>query len=290
MTSAEHAPIVAAVDGSANGLDGVRWAASAGSRQGRTVEIVSVVDEPVALHYGEEVNTAQAYTEASREFAETALEIAKSTALEVAPALPVDTAVLDGRPALVLRDLTGKAQTLVMGRRGLGEVEALLLGSVSADVSAHAQCPVVVVPENPTTTGPVVVGVDGSEISAGATVAAFAIADELDVDLIAVHSYVDAVPSLDLREEDKQSLVTAAQDLLDARLADLEKTYPNVTVDKVVSGNESASQILESADDAQLIVVGTRGLGGFTGMLIGSTSQAVLHAALCAVMVVPETN
>ncbi|WP_415031392.1 universal stress protein [Gordonia sp. (in: high G+C Gram-positive bacteria)] len=282
--------VVAAVDGSANGLDGVRWAATAAARQKRDLQIVSVVELPTAPHFGEVVNTAAAYTDASRAFAEEALDIAKNVAGEAAPGVAVDTAVLDGRPAAVLQELTATAHTLVVGRRGRGRVEALLLGSVSSHLAAHAECPVVVVPESPSTTGPVVVGVDGSELSAAAVDLAFQAANDLGAKLVAVHTYGDGVISQGLYEEDMGRIARAASAFLDSELAEGRAAYPKVAVETVVTGAESAEEILGAATDGQLVVVGTRGHGGFAGMLLGSTSQAVLHAAPCAVMVVPKAG
>lgn len=289
MTAPHDAAIVAAVDGSVNGLDGVRWAARVAAEQGRTLQVVSVVELPAGPHFGEAVNTAQAYTDAAREFAETALDIAASTAAEAAPGVSVDTAVLDGRPATTLTDLSEHAHLLVVGRRGLGKVQTLVLGSVSSHLAAHSQCPVVVVTETPPSSGPVVVGVDGSSVSAGALAAAFQSADALGAGLVVVHTFGDAVIK-GLYEEDKRRIAAAAAKLVDAAVAEGSAEHPGVAIDKVITDADAAEQILDTAQDAQLVVVGTRGHDGFAGMLLGSTSQAVLQVAQCPVMVVPAAD
>ncbi|GAA3042591.1 universal stress protein [Gordonia defluvii] len=263
----------------------MRWAAAAAARQGRTLQVVSVVELPSAPHFGEAVNTAQAYADAAREFAETALDIAVSVVREQTPDVTVDSVVLDGHPASALVELSQHAHTLVVGRRGQGKVQALLLGSVSSHVAAHAHCPVVVVAENPPTSGPVVVGIDGSPVSAAVTTAAFQLADELNAKLIAVHTYGDGVIAEGLYEQDKRPIARAAQKFLDAELAEGAAAHPSVEIEKVISEVGSAEEILDAAQGGQLVVVGTRGHDGFAGLLLGSTSQAILQLSPCPVMV-----
>lgn len=282
-------PIIAAVDGSDPALDAVRWAARAAAAQNRPLRIVSVV-EPPALAYGIGIPAAQAYADGSRAFAEGALDIALGEAREVAPGLEAAGEIIEGRPVLVLRQLSHRSHMMVVGRRGLGGVKGLLLGSVSSDLAAHAECPVVVVSDDPPTTGPVVVGVDGSPVSVQAVTEAFQVASALDAPLIAVHTYADypGISSFDLVEHGRQQLLDEARENLGSQLAGATEDSPDVAVETVVTMQPAAEQILESAEDARLIVVGSRGRGGFRSMLLGSTSQAILHVAACPVMIVPH--
>ncbi|MFC0315544.1 universal stress protein [Gordonia phosphorivorans] len=286
--STVNAPIVAAVDGSELALDGVRWAALAAQRENRPLRVVSVVEPPI-LQYGAAIAMAQAYTDAAKAFAEGALDIARDLIDEVAPGAETTAEVIEGRPALVLRELSSRAHTMVLGRRGLGGVTGLLLGSVSTDVAAHADCPVVVVPENPRDSGPVVVGVDGSPVSSAAIAAAFAQASFLQAPLIAVHTYGGNAGAayFDRLHAERQQLTDEAHEALGSQLAGALEDYPDVAVTTVVTTESAAHQVLESAAEAQLIVMGSRGRGGFRGLLLGSTSQAVLQVAPCPVMIVP---
>ena len=283
-----NAPIVTAVDGSALALDGVRWAALAAQRENRPLRVVSVVEPPI-LQYGSAIAMAQAYADASRAFAEGALDIARDVIGEAAPGVDATVEILDGRPALVLRELSSRAHLMVLGRRGLGGVTGLLLGSVSTDVVAHADCPVVVVPESPRTSGPVVVAVDGSPVSSAAIDAAFEQASFLQAPLIAVHTYGGNAGAayFDRLHDERQQLTDEAHEALGSQLAGALGDYPDVSVTTAVTTEAPATQILESAADAQLIVMGSRGRGGFRGLLLGSTSQSVLQVATCPVMVVP---
>ncbi|GAA3970311.1 universal stress protein [Gordonia caeni] len=284
-----NAPIVAAVDGSEPALNGVRWAAAAAARQNRPLLLVSVVSPPSIPQFGSAISQGQAYLDASRAFAEGALDVARQVAREEAPNVAESGEVVDGRPALVLRQLSSRAHLMVLGRRGLGGVRGLLLGSVSTDVSAHADCPVVVVPETPRTSGPVVVGVDGSPVSAAAIAEAFQQASMLGTVLVAVHTYggYAGVATFDRIEQGRRQLAEEARESLGSQLAGCLGDYPDVTVSSVVTMESPAEQIISSAADAQLIVLGSRGRGGFRGLLLGSTSQAVLHVAHCPVMIVP---
>ncbi len=283
-----NAPIMAAVDGSEHALDGVRWAARAAARTHRPLHLVSVVDRP-AFQFGEGIVTAQAFADASRALADGALDVARSVVSEVATDVETSGEIVVGRPALVLRDLTSRAHMMVLGRRGLGGVAGLLLGSVSTYVSSHASCPVVVVSEDPPTEGPVVVGVDGSPVSQAATEVAFAQASGLGVGLIAVHTYggYTGVQTFDVVQQGRQRIVDEARAGLGSRLAGCLGDYPDVEVQTVVTIEEPAAQLIEAASRAQLIVLGSRGHGGFRTLLLGSTSQAVLQVAHCPVMIVP---
>ncbi|MFC5099414.1 universal stress protein [Kibdelosporangium philippinense] len=74
--------------------------------------------------------------------------------------------------------------------------------------------------------------------------------------------------------------------MLGERLARWQEKYPEVSVDRIVAQDRPAHSLIEQARDAQLVVVGSRGRGGLAGLLLGSTSQALLQHAPCPVVVV----
>ena len=124
------------------------------------------------------------------------IEAAREIAKEVAPDLEIGHTVAEGSPIDMLLGLSKDATMIVMGSRGLGGLSGMVLGSVSAAVVAHASCPVVVVREDNAVTeqtkyGPVVVGVDGSDVSVKATEVAFEEAQARGAELIAVHTYLE---------------------------------------------------------------------------------------------------
>ncbi|MDI3313916.1 MAG: universal stress protein [Mycobacterium sp.] len=195
-------------------------------------------------------------------------------------------------PALV--DLSTKADMVVVGSRGQGAVKRVLLGSVSTGLVHHAHCPVAVIRDGvvPPPHGPVLVGIDGSPVSELATAIAFDEASWRGAELVALYAWTDAeVPDMANREwtgltrTSWSALRSEAEETLAERLAGWRDRYPDVTVHRVVVANRPAQHLLERADSAQLVVVGSHGRGGFAGMLLGSVSTAVVHAARTPVIV-----
>jgi nucleotide-binding universal stress UspA family protein len=182
---------------------------------------------------------------------------------------------------------------VVVGSRGLGGYAGLVVGSIAVAVATHGHCPVVVVrgadPQSePRQEGPVVVGVDGSATSRTAARFAFQAAALRNAPLVAVHAWSD-LPVTTVWELTTDWRTVQAQEsaALDQWLADGRALCPDVHVEHVVVRDGPARLLLEHARDAQLVVVGSRGRGGFRGLLLGSTSQALIHHATCPVAVVP---
>ncbi|WP_456789315.1 universal stress protein [Cellulomonas sp. P5_C5] len=195
--------------------------------------------------------------------------------------------------AAVLAEASKGARLLVVGSRGRGGFAGLLLGSVSVTVAAHAHCPVVVVrtppPAAEPSTRPVVVGVDGSPTSGSAVDYAFDQASRLGLPLVAVHAW--EMPNLfgpvpPWMPEEIEEIRMAEKAVLSEGLAGHMERYPDVSVTSMVHRGGPAHVLLAASEDAELLVVGSRGLGGFRGLLLGSVSQAILHHATCPVAVV----
>ena len=133
-----------------------------------------------------------------------------------------------------------------------------------------------------------VVGADGSPTSQAGIRFSFEAASLRDAPLVAVHAWSD-VPLPPSRELASSWDPVRQQELevLDQRLAESRALYPAVRVERVVVRDNPAHVLLDRAEDAQLVVVGSRGRGGFRGLLLGSTSQALIYHAACPVAVVP---
>ena len=290
--------IVVAVDGSEAASNAVVWAARAAAAHQRRLHIVTAVHIP-AFYYSEPY-LARSFQDELHDTARARLDSAQVLARQSADdnaAIEITTEELEGRPAPLLIDLSKQAWMVVLGSHGHGEITGLVVGSVTAAVAAHSECPVAVVrgrtlDGHPPTEGPIVVGVDGSESCKPAVAAAFEEAAMRGATLVAVNvwSDVSVQPSLGATPDDPHwsRIQTGEEVVLAERLAGWQERYPDVTVERVVARDRPVRVLSEYAEQAQLIVVGTRGRGGFKGMLLGSTSRAMLHTADCPVLSVPS--
>lgn len=292
LDSSEHA-IVAGVDGSASALHAVRWAAHEAARRGVPLRLLHVC-RLLPVRHPRQVAPPAEYRNAILDQGRHFLTEAEEAAWHAEPGLAVSTDMHDGIAADVLIRETRTARLVVLGSRGLGGFAAMLLGSVSIALAAHGHCPVVVVRSAddrtpPPETGPVLVGVDGSELSEAAIAFAFEAAAARGVPLIALHTWFDVdvaggwatIPgTIDWDYVQKQ----AAQALTTA-LAPWRGKYPNVEVRELVERERPTHALLRHGAGAALIVVGSRGRGAVTGLGLGSVSQALLHHAECPVAV-----
>lgn len=230
-----------------------------------------------------------------------ALDLARSLAGDLD--ITATTVVADQSAALVEASRT--AALLVVGSGGLGHVGGILLGATTGKVVSHSRCPVVVVPHDAPTpdaadpaTSPVLVGIDDEEHSRPAVEWAFAEAAVRSVGLTAVHAWwwgepaplATAAAPEDPEEwaDDWQSAADAQRVMMSEMLAGCRERHPDVEVDLQFVRGETTQVLRASSRDAGLLVVGTRGRGGFTGLLLGSVSARALHQSHCPVAVVPS--
>jgi nucleotide-binding universal stress UspA family protein len=289
--TAQQGPVVVGVDGSASATQAVRWAAREAGRRRAPLVLVHVWTAiPVApLHVGSLVPYHDALVEQGDQW----LEEAATAARDAAPGVVTSTQLVSGSAAGQLIDRSASAGLLVLGSRGLGGFAGLVVGSIAVALATHGHCPVVVVrgadPDTaPRQDGPVVVGVDGSPNSRAALDFAFEAAALRGAPLTAVHAWSD-LPVITVWEltTDWHLVQQNEAKALSQWLADGRALYPGVPVEQVVVREGPARILLEHARTAQLVVVGSRGRGGFRGLLLGSTSQALIHHAASPVAVVP---
>jgi nucleotide-binding universal stress UspA family protein len=187
-----------------------------------------------------------------------------------------------------LVEASDAADLLVLGARGTGGFEGLLLGSVSERVAQHATRPVAVIRASaPVSGGRVVVGVDGSTRSLGALRWAAAEARARESALDVVHAWklpMMTTPPPMATFSDLTVIEKVGREVLDAALAD--PALDGVEARPHLTNRSPAGALMELADGAGVVVVGTRGLGRVTGTLLGSVSQQLLHHAPCPVVVI----
>jgi nucleotide-binding universal stress UspA family protein len=265
--------ILAGYDGSARSARALSWAAREAAARG----------ESLAVCYAPETGPPSGLVLAHRG-GEQVLAQGVRLAQGAGAGIKVETLLADGPAAAALCEHSHRADLVVVGSHGLGGgVPGTLLGSVSSQVAEYAGGRVVVergrwravgqyVP------GPVVVGADGSIGSQAALRFAVEEAALRAAPLMVVCALADCPARLG----GEQQLQENVERLLDR----LEKEHPEVTVLRQITVGGPLSALLAAAHDAQMVVVGARGLGGVRGMRLGSTARGVLHHAPCPVGIV----
>jgi nucleotide-binding universal stress UspA family protein len=291
-------PIVVGVDGSPSSLQAALWAGDEAARRNLPLRIVHAIALP-RLAYGGGLGPPDRFTDALREDGQRWVAAAEAAVHEAHPELRIEIAPKSGNAIPFLIEESRTARLLVLGSRGLGGFTGMLAGSTAVALVAHGHCPVAVIrgrkaDEAPPSEGAVVVGVDGSPASESAVSLAFDEASVRGAELVAVHTWVefasDNVYAYARQFVMDWAVIEAREhEVLAERLAGWQEKYPDVAVRRVVSRDRPVRCLLENAEDAQLLVVGSRGSGGFTGMLQGSTSQALIYHAPCPLIVARPT-
>lgn len=285
---ATNLPILVAHDGSAEAGRALRWAAEESLRT-HVPLCVLMVDEvlpptwggvsgwaPMAGTLDVPVNDATALIDGVRK--------------DLADAGVGDARVVHRRGHVVdeLLRAADSASVIVVGSHGHGAAGEALLGSVSQHLARHASCPVVVVrePHDPHARR-IVVGIDGSRPSTEALELACRRAEETGETVVALHAWHVRVPSTDVWSSEPLAVETTERELLLAEcVAGVSTDHPDVMVEQRAVPVSPARALVDASAEASLVVVGSRGLGFFSGLLLGSVSQAVLHRAACPVLVV----
>jgi nucleotide-binding universal stress UspA family protein len=283
------APVVVGFDGSATAQSAVQYGAGEALRRGCDLWIFHAFGWPVILP-----PFHAPYDQHDRGPRVAMLDLLAQTARDVQvdhPHLSVTTRLVDGSPGGVLVGASRNSQLLVVGHRGLGGFSGLLVGSVAIQVAGHARCPVVVVRgDRPPDDAPVLVGTDGSPGAHTAVEAAFVQAQHRSVELVmAHHQLTRKSPAGAIATGDPPFWSTVGDPAAGAH--GVGARYPDVKYrTEVVPGDSVSTALIAIArrTSAGLLVVGSRGVGGFRGLVMGSTSRNLIEHAPCPVMVVPS--
>ena len=281
--------VVVGVDAtSAAGL-ALAWAADEAALRRLPLHVVLAVDAP-GLEGGSAELTSlwTSWGPAIRTVYATVLEEARDFAVGRHPELTVVAELADGSPVDVLRARAPGSAMVVIGSRHRGIVRDLLSReSVGEPLFTHAPCPVVVVraPELVTHAPPhVVVGVDGSAVSAEAVRFAFEEAAFREARLVAVSAWQPP----HLRDVSSEEVEDEVRRVLVESTAGWREKYPQVDLRHSVVRGHPVRVLSDAAQWAVVLVAGSRGLGGFSGLLLGSVGQGLMHRAPCPVVIVPH--
>jgi len=296
--------IVVAYDGSESAGTALDWAATEAQRRERPLTVLHVIDY-WSLVPGPVVLASWPATQASG-VGRLALEGA-DRARRLAPRVEVESLTRTGQAARTLIQISLEADLIVIGTRGHSNLSGAVLGSVAFAVAAHARCPVVVVRGDATLAPdahcPVVVGVDGSPGSMAALHYAADTAADAGASLIVAtvyrplssqgvagamsYGYAVATANPSAARPD----VSEIAEQIAAKAADqATRLHPQLDVRQHVVIGSTVGQLCTVTHRAGLLVVGSRGHGGFAGLVLGSVGHGVIHSSPCPVAVVHEPH
>lgn len=281
--AAKRPRLVVGVDGSPDADRALEWALTQARCLGCVVHVLHGTPAALAVDVAADVRADLA--EASRVVLDRARQLA-ATARDV----DVVTSEVATEGAAALVGASEGAWAVVVGARGHGRLAGALLGSVSQHVARHAASPVVVVREPADRSSrTVVVGVDAHGTSTHAVAFSLEVAESRSAPLLAVRAWQEPThrvapgpvpPGLTAERR------AAERDLLAHELAPSRSDHAGVVVSVDVVPGHPQRVLTDASQHAGLVVVGSRGRGGFAGLLLGSVSQSLLQHAVCPVAVV----
>jgi nucleotide-binding universal stress UspA family protein len=294
-------PVVVGLDGSSSARAAFAHAAWEAHRRGVPLRLVHAHSDPVYVPPGAYVmdSVAERYALASGRAVLAELELKAHMAY---PHLTVTASMVPGSAAGALVEESHDATLVVVGSRGLGGFEGLLLGSVGTQLAAHSRAPVIVIRPagEPGHLGvgpphlPVVVGVDGVPESEAALAFAFDEASARGVPLVALYAWwMLPVANLGPTNRWHYDLLEAEEEahrLLSEAAAGWRAKYPEVEMQLVAAHSLNPTvALLEAGRNAGLLVVSRHGGNTLTRLLAGSVGDSVVRQAACPVAVVPES-
>ena len=297
-------PILAGFDGSANAEAAVWWAADMARATGRSLRVITSYSLPAMVGIGMSAGYVMPALTSSEVHEidlkhHTMMNELADRVRHGCPGLTIETFIDQGAPATAILKASEDAAAIVLGTRGVGSAQGLLMGSVSYAVSHRAKCPVVLVPEtsNRSVPGRVVVGIDGSTRSLQAAHWALSLAKclhrELEVVTAWHYPYQAMIPEAGMMmgpgvEELRLALLRDAKDVAERGRKQLEGPHGTKIMAKAVEGS-AADVLTEEAGPQDVIVVSSKSHSLLASVLLGSTAVAVAHRSRGPVVVVHST-
>lgn len=284
--------IVVGVDDTDAAVEAARWAADEAARRHCELRVIHAFTLPAVAGYPEPWAGSEELQEGLRRDGEKLLDRIAADLKHRHPDLPVTARVSYERTVVALRSESAGALLTVVGSGGASRFSGAFLGSVTLAMASTGPAPVAVVHhgDRQRSSGPVVVGIDGTATSEAAVSFAFHAAAVRRTELLAVHVWHDMVVPGSHRLQnpllDPERIQQQEREVLAERVAGWADKYPDVPVRQILVEGRAVPCLLGYAKQAQLLVVGSHGRGGFAGMLLGSTSHAlIIHSAAPVVVV-----
>jgi nucleotide-binding universal stress UspA family protein len=274
-------------DGSPQSSRAVIWAADTAARDGAMLRLISCFSPPALIdpwYLAIPVDIEQIRAAAARDVASEVERLHNSH-----PALCVDSQVVCGKPRVELVERAADSDLLIVGTTGVGAAESLLLGSVAQAVARSGPCPVVLVPDVAPipAKGRVIVGIDGSPASERALEWAMCEADRRDADLVVLHAWQYEYAQEETAAGGRDLLRVDAACFLERAVEPVrERTRIDVRGELVEGA--PAEALLNAAEEAELVVVGTRGRGKLRSALFGSVARSLASGSCRPTVVVRD--
>lgn len=280
------ARVVVGVDGSAHSRAALRWAAAEAARRGVPLYVLHAFHTRWDFLAFDTERAEQVEAQDARKVLTEALTDAQRDA----PGIDVTGAVVHSGAAKAILDAAEPGDLVVVGSRGHSELAATLIGSTCQQVATHARTSVVVVRGRPgPVDGPVVVGQDGSASADSVLAVAFDVAAAHSSGLAVIRAFRHTTPAWPGTAPpavyNPATVRAALTDELAKATKPLAEKYPEVAVQVSVVDGDPAQVLVDASHRTQLVVVGSRGHGGFVGLLLGSVGLHLLHHAHCPVLI-----
>lgn len=286
--------IVVGVDGSSGGRAAAHYAAAIAGRRHATLTLIHVFETlfygygPVGLSGGYAISEERLRESAERLLEETVNDIETSH-----PGVKVESRLEAGGVAARLIEQSQDAQMTVLGSRGMGGFASLMVGSVSAQVATYGHGPIIVVRPATAPDGPVVVGFDGSAAANAALQFGVQEALSRNVPIIVANTYWEQ-PWGWHQQPVTDPIITArhrAEQMIKDALELPSEEHPELRYEiRTIHSLNPAHSLIEESAQAGLTVVGSRGRGGFAGLLLGSVSRTLIHHTTGPVAVIHPTE
>lgn len=283
--------IVVGIDGSDSALNAARWAGCLAQRIREPLRLVHV-HELRREHRHEHERDREREREQGAEESGAMLAAATSAVREVADDIGIEPISSDGEPDRLLIDLSASARMIVLGHTTTTEWESMVQHSDVVSVSNHAVCPVVTWRSldgfHPPDDRPILVGMDGTDLSIAAVEHAYAVAAALGAPLVAIHTWSEE-STFTYGEASRFTDWTAYIDRMKAHMTDrlgrFAERYPDVEVSQRIEHGRPDIHLIDESPTAQLVVVGSHGRSAAAAAVLGSTSQGLIHHSSCPVMI-----